>query len=463
MLALARRTVRNDPTPSHHTMSDTTLQPFRCPAQICYNDEQGSSLGDAKRFYLHWLSVHKPRCPRTDCKFSLQDLSKTTESYFLRHWATHFPELNPGKTACDKCGRRFANANNRDRHAIKCESIASEADNMVTSTGYGNDMELPNNEFGARAADLDCDGWAGIVGDTYLFGTLPSYDGDMSFLNEFAVSSVSLEDSSVVRTITSPMPTPLVAEPIVNLCPEYAMVENTHALPLLHGVFSQPLQAPRAVEFENELLVNDEYSKTYSDRMPGTRMLEATMIADTTTSSSRKRLCEGLLTEGTKRHQSADLVAKSHSSQSRLRVERRHEALLHDGMASSMVQDTSSLQALSTQVHHQNVSGGFQATNSGELLRSETTINDSLPFRIRKQYMESHSPSRHVRKRKQLLVVKSFVQTGIEPPEVSCDVHTWIRKINHKHRKTTCTTSHLVNNVLISKETRFPRVCMKND
>lgn len=63
-------------------MGDDAHRPFHCPSQECQLDQGDLDFGDAKRFYLHWFSTHKPRCPRTDCKYSLQDLSKSTESYF---------------------------------------------------------------------------------------------------------------------------------------------------------------------------------------------------------------------------------------------------------------------------------------------------------------------------------------------------------------------------------------------
>src|SRR4051812_16974122 len=95
------------------TPANEALTAFRCPARECGHDESSPGFDDAKSFYVHWLSTHKPRCPRADCRYSIQDLSKTTESYFLRHWTTHFPKLNTSKSTCGKCGRQFANTNNR--------------------------------------------------------------------------------------------------------------------------------------------------------------------------------------------------------------------------------------------------------------------------------------------------------------------------------------------------------------
>jgi hypothetical protein len=176
-------------------MNDGTSEPFRCPAQGCHDVEQGSTFGDAKRFYLHWCSTHKPRCPRTDCKFSLKELSKTTESYFLRHWTTHFPELKPGQIACAKCGRHFANTSNRDRHAIKCVGGTS-GDNRVVAeeAGHGYDLDATLDAVRPIAQEIDPHNWSGLIGDQEPSDT-SLLDGEHSFLNDFAAPSVCVAGS----------------------------------------------------------------------------------------------------------------------------------------------------------------------------------------------------------------------------------------------------------------------------
>jgi hypothetical protein len=450
-------------------MSDATLGPFRCPAHDCHNDEQGTSLGDAKRFYLHWFSTHKPRCPRTDCKYSLQDLSKTTESYFLRHWTTHFPELNLSKSACDKCGRQFANVNNRDRHAIKCMSGTSGDDHVVTEeTGHEHDLNTILSAVGDTAPKNGPFDWSGLDHGQGPSGTLLLDEG-MTFLNEFALSSVCMAEPSSMIAVAPPISTSYVAVSTMDPYSDYTMVEQTLPFSLPHDPFSLPVQRSRVIELEDEL--SNNFTGAKLDQMFDTNMLEVTTGANAIASSSRKRPCEGETTQRKKRHQTvvtdADhFDASFNFSDTHPGADNPEEMWLSPGISGSMSQGGGFPLELAAPAPHQSTSVSLQITDDCDYPLSRSTLSGSLPLRIRKQYTRkswtgtvSKQQSRCVYRSRQLIAVKSFVQTATGHQQVSYDHYTWVHKLIHGPRRTTDTTAILVNNVLVSKKTRFPRVC----
>jgi hypothetical protein len=448
-------------------MSDPPLEHFRCPAQVCHNDEQGLTFGDAKRFYLHWYSTHKPRCPRTDCKFSLKDLSKTTESYFLRHWATHFPELKPEQSACVGCGRHFANANNRDRHAAKCMSGTSDNDHIVADeTMHGYDMDATLDAVGAIAPQGDHFDWSAQIGDQDPCNTLV-FDAEHSFLNEFALPSFCMAEASSTITVAPPISTSCVAVSGVDPYSDYIMIEQTSSFSLPNDSLSLPIPGSRVIELEQESANNFGGAKL--DHMLDTNVLEVTTGANVVASSSRKRLWEGKTTQGKKKHQivvpDADHCdASSSVFDTHKGADITGEIWPSPGIPESMSQGGQLPLNLATP--HPSTSVSFQITDDCDYPMSRGTHSVTLPLRIRKQYTltkawtrtVSKQQSRCVRQSRRLIAVKSFVQTATGRQQVSYDHHLWVHKVVQRSRKTIDTTSILVNNVLISKKTRFPRV-----
>jgi hypothetical protein len=457
-------------------MSDITREPFRCPAQECHDNEQCNPSGDAKRFYLHWSTMHKPRCPRTDCKFSLQDLSKTTESYFLRHWATHFPELNPGKSSCDRCERQFANLNNRDRHLIKCLRGASGDDHVIADhvgaeeTGHEYDCSVIMGTVGDTAPEIDPLDWPGLIRDQGPSGTL--LDEEMSFLNEFALPSFSMAEASSMITVAPPISTPHDAVSTVDLDFGYTMVGQRSASSLPHDPFSLHVQGPRVIEHEEELANN--FSGANLDHVFDPNMFEVTTGADAAASNPRKRLWGGETTQREKRHQTVVIDADhSNASFNLLGPHRRdadpEEIWLSREMEGSMTQGSSFPLESTVPGQHQSTALSFQITDDHDYPLSHSTVSGSLPLRIRRVYTQktwtrtvSKQQSRCVRRSKQLIAVKSCIRTATGHQQISYDHWIWVHKVVHRSRSTTDTTSFLVNNVLVSKKTRFPRVCIFN-
>jgi len=425
-------------------MSDDVYGPFHCPAQECQRDQGDLDFGDAKRFYLHWVSTHKPRCPRTNCKYSLQDLSKSTESYFLRHWSSHFPNLNTNKSACGKCGREFANANNRDRHAAKCEGNAADANRIVTEA-TGNDLEpdLVANLTGYVAPNLGSHDLPETATRWNLIGDV-SYDARPSHLEDCTSSFAWLGEPSLGQEVTVPalsfQPTNTTANPEN----DYASFEQLLASPLPQHPF------------------------------PGLAIDQCVMSQPEDTnalSSSRKRAIEHTAIHMSKRHQSImDRVGNLSENFTDLdtytETVEPSEVLLaeqpgRNALGESDIAPESMI--LGSQVHNPTI---VTVANSVDTLTASATSMTTLPLRPLKHYTRleyiyrstQSSTSKHIEIRKKTAAVKTFVLSTSYPQASSYDHYTWIRKLTREPRKITDATSLLVNDILVSKRTRYPRV-----
>jgi len=426
-------------------MSDDEHGPFHCPAQECQRDQGDLDFGDAKRFYLHWVSTHKPRCPRTNCKYSLQDLSKSTESYFLRHWSSHFPNLNTGKSACGKCGRDFANANNRDRHAAKCEGNTADANRIVTEA-TGNDLEpdLVANLTGYVAPNLGSHDLSATATRWNLIGDI-SYDAGPSHLGDCTSSFAWLGEPSLGQEVTVPalsfQPTNTTANP-----------ENDYAS------FEQLLASP---------LPQHSFPGLAIDQCVMSRFQDTNAL-----SNSRKRAIEDTATHMSKRHQYiVDGVGNLGDNCTVFgpytETAESGEVLLAEPPGSNALREsdiaTESV-ILGSQVR---APRGVAVANGADALTTSAASMITLPLRPLKQYAlleYSHdktqsSISKHIDIHKRTAAVKTIVRSTSCLEGSSYDHYTWIRKLTRKARKTTDTTSFLVNDIFVSKRTRYPRVC----
>lgn len=422
-------------------MGNEALGPFYCPSQECRRDQGGHNFGDAKRFYLHWNSAHKPRCPRTDCKYSLQDLSKSTESYFLRHWTTHFSELSTGKSTCGKCGREFANSNNRDRHVAKCESNSADDNQTITEVTV-NDLEpdLVSNFAEYAAPDLNPEAWPGTNANGVLVNDL-SYDAGPSRLGECMSSFVWLGEPSLEQVVASPALRLQPTDSTSNQGHDYASFEQMLASPLPQHPF------------------------------PGLVIDQCVMSQPQDTnalSSSRKRAIENTAFHMSKRHRSImDGVGNLSQSYTGfdlcMESAEPGEVLLAEAPESTALRESDIVPEstiMRTQVHS---ARSVAVTNGVDALATSATSMTTLPLKPFKQYtllewITPSSSSKHIQIHKQTAAVKTLVRSTSCIQASSYDHYTWIRRLTRKSRKITVATSLLVNDVLVSKKTRFPRV-----
>jgi hypothetical protein len=200
--------------------------------------------------------------------------------------------------------------------------------------------------------------------------------------------------------------------------------------------------------------------------------VEVTTGADGIASSSRKRPWGGEeTTQRKKRHQTvatgADHFDASFSfSDTHPGADNPGASQISPGILGSMSQGGGFPLESAAPITPQRTSVSFQITDDCDYSVSRSALSGSLPLKTPKQYKwegwtdtVSEQQSRYIRQSRQLIAVRSLIQTAAGHQQVSYDYHTWIHKLVHGSRRTTDTTAILINNVLVSKKTRFPRVC----
>ena len=427
-------------------MDDNAHGPFHCPAQECQRDQGNLDFGDAKRFYLHWVSTHKPRCPRTNCKYSLQDLGKSTKSYFLRHWSSHFPDLNTGKSVCGKCGREFVNTNNRDRHAAKCESNTAGANRTITEA-TANDLEPDpfTNLTGYAAPGLGFEGRPEINAHWDNIEDL-SYDAGPSHVGECMYSWVPLDEPSLEQAVTNPVPALSLqpTDPTADPENDYTSFEKMLASPLPQSPFP--------------VLAADQCAMTQPE---DTNALP----------SSRKRAIEDTVTQMSKRHQSiidrvGNLSESFTCTDSHTEAAEPGEFLFAEASGRTTFGGSGNIPQSFISDSLARAPRKAIATNGVDGLTASASSTLTLPLRPLKQYdhleysyhSTKSSQAKHIEIYKNIAAVKTYVRSTSCLQASSYDHYTWIRKLTRKPRKITDATSLLVNDILVSKRTRYPRV-----
>lgn len=416
-----------------------TRAPFRCPARECRNGQLGTDFGDTKHFYRHWYDTHQPRCPRTDCRFHNQKLSKATQFYFLRHWRRHYPELLASRSKCGKCERLFVNAANRDRHARKCN---------VSSTTFAGPTQQDFNKLCATEQVPAFN--AGTAFDDVFNDWLPDSDnpnasslaqgGTQTTLLDISdgppswPTEVSHPSAELISGKNDHLNLATTSKDPINTRPRQHMASESREW--LLGLDIAPASRKQKTKWAG-------YVQHAADLTPGD------WLSDTSWHRLGLPGHEGTTDMDTMSEQDAQL--------------QNQESRKYNFGSSGLSLD---LSPLSTPEKRE--SAGHQ-----QKMGIDCRVIDDLPMRIRRHYApdrrstqwtEKRSKSRHVTKHKQVVAVISYVPSQTGYREVSSDEQVWIhkiiRKLDHNHPNIIETTSVIVNNVLNSK-TKYPRVCGK--
>jgi hypothetical protein len=448
-------------------MDDDAHGPFFCPDQECQKHQVAPVLGDAKRFYLHWLSTHKPKCPRTDCRYSLQGLSKTTESYFLRHWSSHFPNLNTGKSACGKCGREFANSNNRDRHSSRCQNSTSTADfSSAESIGNGSEHGPASNQDSTIALNVDPHAQSENVTsqDTFRFDSL-SWDAELVAPSGFITPSVwqaealdkpavsfsgqyaQLASSTVERGPDCNNLEQMVT-PSMSLCPSHDIARSRHARELSQAT-------------------NDLYTGSLTNHGSDVNLPWSMAILDAVPARSRKRACENTTPHTAKRHQtSVDDIRNINASFTPQAFAENSEVVFSGASECANLYRSNGCPRPMIQGSPLPTTGDDTTTDGDGALWKHLTFAATPPLKPIRQhtqlettcYSKTLPGSRRINVHSQVVAIKSYIPSENHLRVTTHDRHTLIRKLVFKPRKIKETTSLLVNNILMSKKTRFSRV-----
>ncbi|GAB7331330.1 hypothetical protein MBLNU13_g02769t1 [Cladosporium sp. NU13] len=117
-------------------------------------------------------------------------------------------------------------------------------------------------------------------------------------------------------------------------------------------------------------------------------------------------------------------------------------------------------------VSQAHTSTSVAVTNGVDALTAPATSMTTLPLRPFKRYTllersyhcSQCSKAENIEVHKKTAAVKTLVRSTSCFQASSYDHYTWIRKLTRKHRKITDATSLLVNDILVSKRTRYPRI-----
>lgn len=362
----------------------------------------------------------------------------------MRHWSSHFPNLNTSKSACGKCGREFANTNNRDRHAAKCEGNPDNANRTITeATANHLEPDLVADPAGCTALDLGFEDWPKINAHRDHIDDL-SCDVGPSRLGECMSSGTWLSEPSLEQATTvhafSLQPTNLTVNPEL----DYTSFERMLASPLPQHPFP-------TLGIDQGVMSRPAYTNALS--------------------GSRKRAIEDTPTHVSKRHKSS-MDRVSNLSESFTDCDTYTET---GGPGEVLLAEPPGRTTLrKSDIASDSINLGSQArtprivavANDMGALKNSATSMTNLPLRPLKQYdllewsyhTAQSSKSKHIEIRKQTAAVKTFVRSSSSLQASSYDHYTWIRKLTRKARKITDTTSFLVNDVFVSKRTRHPRV-----
>jgi hypothetical protein len=401
-------------------------------------------------------------------------LKNSTQFDFLRHWSTHFPELNTSRSTCERCGREFANASNRNRHAAVCEGNTANANRTITE---------------APALELEPDLSANLTEPVDANRTITQAP---ALELEPDLSANLTEPVDANRTTTEapalerePHLLANLIEPVVST-PEWLDVDNGSAndawlsQPEVQMSFSPWLNVPSLEQaFANPTLSLQPANPTadlchnYTNfgQMPASTLQQCpfpglaidrfvTEHAENANmpSSSRKRGIDEA-THPSKRYQSI-MNGVGNRSESLSRADPYTEtAELGEvplaGISGRTVFGVSNI------VSESMIPESQVRAPKNVVVSSMTT----LP-RLLRQYDLLHScyhsvpssESEHLEVHRQIVAVKTFVRSTSSLQPSSHDNHAWIRRITRERQNITDETSFLVNNILVSKKTRCSRV-----
>ena len=448
-------------------MVGDTLGPFSCPAQACRRDGVAPEFENTKRFYLHWNSAHKPRCPRTDCPYNSQDLSKPTKWNFVRHWSTHFPELAVNKSACGKCQKLFPNASDRDRHAAKCEGGAAAANRSSTSSRELEieDVAGPN---GQAAPDLHSEEWIETIADPNHASSLP-HTLLMSSIGDSTSSGTCPGELSFEQAVTIPTFSSQLVNPFASPTHDFTAFDQMHPSSPLQHLFPHVAQGQRAFGRPQE--ANAPYTGSRSNHGSNKHSLRPVTVPEGTPSMSRKRANEDSSVHASKRHRSSmenvgNVSASFSCTETHLGIAGSGQIPFAGASGGTMFYEIDTVLEPVIPDSETHIPEAIVLTNGNDAISSSSKFASIRPRASRKPHTQfeciSHSTtvssSPHVEAQKRIVAVKTTLSFIGGRQETTRDLHTWIRKLTHKRRKTADTTSLRVNDILVSKKTRYPRV-----
>jgi hypothetical protein len=383
----------------------------------------------------------------------------------LRHWSSHFPNLNTGKSACGKCGREFANSNNRDRHSSRCQSSTSTAEfSSAEAIGRGSEHGPASNQDSTIALDVDPHAQSENVTSQDTFDSL-SWDAELAASSGFIIPSV--------------WQTEALGKPAVSFAGQYAQIASST---VEHGAGcdnlermvtpSMPLYPSHDItrsRHSRDLsqATNDLYTGSLTNHGSGVNLPWSMAILDAVPARSRKRACENATTHTAKRHQTSVDDTRNINASFTLQAFAENSEVVFSGASecTNLYRSNGSPRPMVQRSPLPTV-WDYTATDGDGALLKHLTFATNPPLKPIRQhtqlettcYSKTLPGSRRINVHSQVVAIKSYIPSKSHLRATTYGRHTRIRKLVLKPRKIKETTSFLVDSILISKKTRFPRV-----
>jgi hypothetical protein len=208
-----------------------------------------------------------------------------------------------------------------------------------------------------------------------------------------------------------------------------------------------------------------------TNHQSGQHLLRPTTMPDGSIVRSRKRAVEGTVIHASKRHRSEsndtrNVSASFNSTETHPGIAGPLEASVTGASRSYTSRETNTLLEPVIADSQQLIAATVVLADNVTSAQSSSTftgIPPPTPLKPHTQlecisYRKIVSDSPHIVERTKIVVVKTTLSTLGGRREATRDHHKWIRTLTRKPRKITDATSLWVNDILVFKKTRYPRV-----
>lgn len=306
------------------------------------------------------------------------------------------------------------------------------------------------------------------IADPNPVSNLP-YDIRTTPLGEPTFSGIWPSEPSFERAVTAPIPTLQLADTFLGSKCDSTRFEQMLEPSLPRHPFSDVAQGQGALEHTQG--TNFTCNGSLANHESGKHPLRPTTKPDGTPSNSRKRPAEDMSLHASKRHRSCmnsfgNISASCNCSGTSPCNAGPGNIIFAGASGSTTSYESNTTPGPVVPDFQYSLSDGVVTTDNNNLASSPSTSTrivppTSLEPHTRVEYNSSSktfSSSPRTEVYKQVFVIKTTLSFIGGRQETTYDHHTWIRRLTRKPRKITDVTSLLVNDALVSKKTRYPRV-----
>lgn len=351
--------------------------------------------------------------------------------------------------------------NNRDRHAARCEGdLAGAKEPPAAVPDHELQLEPVTRLTGHEVPKSGSEECTDAIADPDPVSN-PTQEVRPSPFGELTSSVMRPEEPSVERADTVPASSLQLVGPFEGSVYDYTLFEQMLASPPSHHSFPSVAQGQP----------NAAYSGGLTNHQSVQHLVRPTTLPDGSTYSSRKRAVEGTMIHASKRHRSeskdvGNISASFNSTETHPGIAGPFEVSIAEASENTTSREINTV--LEPVIAYSQLpvpATVILADNENYASCSSTLTSILAPIPLKPQthfeyisYSRTVSGSPHIVERIKIVAVKTTFPIIGGRRERTHDHHKWIRTLTRKPRKVTDATSLWVNDILVSKKTRFPRV-----